>query len=376
MKKVIAFLKGNNTSLLCLTLLIFILLPVIRLYSYNLPLQTLLLGSDDWNYYAKYALEIKNGGLLIPSLTSQYEYPGGFFYSYFVAFCFFVFGDNLVPVYIIQSILLGLSLILIFVSFRDKMSPVIRLLFLLSLTAFALADVSKYYSVSLLSENLAVFSIALFVWFLKKGIETRKTVFQAGAILFLIISILTRPNLMPFGVLFIVLMLTYFLTGTPKQISKAAIFTIVFLVGFSLIAFRNYLVCGQLVFLPSTGVSDAIDQVHQLSFSLIIKKILFMVGFQPVLEPRYQFRPHWMLMWLGYLVYLFLRRKELLKSGPFEIMIHLFILVYCGLSIAFVTVDSYGFRAFIPVNLVILPFTFMALDSLRKHRAEPLIIPL
>jgi hypothetical protein len=57
------------------------------------------------------------------------------------------------------------------------------------------------------------------------------------------------------------------------------------------------------------------------------------------------------------------------KFDWYEIPVHFFILVYCGLSVIFVTVDSYGFRAFIPISFVILPFSCMGLDNFMDRKS-------
>ncbi len=362
MKKRITSLTNNPRIIVCFILSVFTALPLIRLYPYENSLETLLEGCDDWNYYARFALEIKNGGSLIPSFQDVYGYPGGFLYNYFVALCFAVFGENTVPVYIIQSVMLGASVLIVFYTFQNKMKPITAMLFFLSLCIFGLLDVSKHYSVTLLSENLAVFTIACFMYFLKRSIETKRTGFQLITLFFLITSILTRPNLMPLGLICIVLIWIYFIKIEKAQLLKPFLYSVIVLVGISVIALRNYSVCDKFVFLPSLGLSDSMRQVDQLSFALLVKKILFMFGFQPVLSSEYSFRPHWTLAWIGYFWYLFYRGKELLKTEAFEIMVHVFIITYCSASLIFTFVDSYGFRSFVPVMFVIVPFTFFIAD--------------
>lgn len=363
----------NRTEKLCLLLVpvVFTLLPLLRLYPFDNPAKVLADGPDDWNYYAKFALEIKNGGLLIPSFREQYQYPGGFLYNYFVAACLKIFGDDLSPVYVLQSILLGMSVVLVLLTFRNRLKPFTWNMLLVALVLFGLLDVSKYYSVRLLSENLALFTLAAFIYCLIKGIKENILSFQLSAVFFLVISLLTRPNLFSFGMVFVMLMLLfnkYF--GIAGR--RAVAFSLIVVAGMSLIAVRNYLVCGKLIFMPSLGVSDALTQVQHLDIGLILKKALFMLGFQPVLSPEYQFRPHWMLMWTGYFIYLFIKRDDLkkLRLPAREIFVHLFILTYCASTIIFVTVDSYGFRSFIPVNFLILPFSFMAIDHVATFKSR------
>jgi hypothetical protein len=362
----------NNTrtekTVLLLVLLLFTILPFVRLYPYTNNLPELLAGTDDWNFYAKNALEIKRGGFLMPHFHEAYGYPGGFFYNYFVAACFALFGESPVPVYVVQSILLGGAAVLIYLAFRSRMKKVTRWIFLLCLTAFALLDVSKDYSARLLSENLAVFTIAAFVYCLQRALESKRLSWQMGAPFFLIISMLTRPVLLPFGFVFVLLLFWYFFQSKTMSLPGTVLFAAAVLLGMSLIALRNYFVCGQFIFLPTLGVYGSGLQVEQFSVAHMAKKVLFMFGYLPALSGEYRIRPHWMLLWAAYLGYLFFRKKQFWKFGMEELPVHAFIFVYCGLSLIFVTVDSYGFRAFIPVTLIILPFSLMAVERTIERR--------
>jgi hypothetical protein len=354
----------RRTEKWCLlfVLLLFTLLPLIRLYPYTNNLAELLAGTDDWNFYAKNALEIKRGGFLMPHFDGAYAYPGGFFYNYFVAGCFAVFGENAIPVYIVQSLLLGCSVTLIYLAFRNKMKIRTRWVFLLFVTLVALLDVSKDYSVRLLSENLAVFTVAAFVYCLLKAVELRKFHWQIGTLFFLIVSVLTRPVMLPFGIVFAALICWYCFRYRTISIAKTILFTAIVLLGISAIAIRNYFFCGEFLFFPVLGVYGSGLQVEQFSAMLLIKKTLFMFGYLPALSDVYRVRPHWMLLWAAYLAYLFFRKKQWWKFELAEIPVHLFLLVYCGLSLVFVTVDSYGFRAFIPITLLLVPFSMMAAE--------------
>ena len=366
-----AGINHSRTENYCIAFILFffVLIPFVRLYTIPHTAYSSSPGTDDWDFYLRNALEIKNGGLLIPSFKDAYGYPGGFFYNYFVAACFTVFGTHVKLVYCIQSILLGCSVVLIFLAFRERMQTRIRYLFLVSLFVFALLDVSSNYSMKLLSENLAVFTISGFVYFLLKGISTGKTIHQLLAVLLLVVSVLTRPALQPYGVLFALLLMLYFFIYKRRERMKAFSLLIILLVGISALAIRNYIVCGKFIFLPAYGMNESFSQINQLSFSFLVKKVLFMFGYLSALAPEYRIRPHWILMWIGYITYVVLMIRSR-KYNLSEVPLHLFILVFCGFTIFFVTVDSYGFRSFIPVTFVILPFSFIAVNNIwLKRRA-------
>src|SRR5690348_16896529 len=133
MNKLLTQLQSKRTQNVFVVLIIagFVVLSFIRLYPFENTLQEDVIGIDDWNKYARWALDIKYHGIFISSLQENYWAPAGFLYNYFVAFCFIVFGDNTIPVFIIQSLLLGCSVAFIYFTFRNKMKPLTGFLFLL-----------------------------------------------------------------------------------------------------------------------------------------------------------------------------------------------------------------------------------------------------
>jgi hypothetical protein len=131
---------------------------------------------------------------------------------------------------------------------------------------------------------------------------------------------------------------------------------------------RNHFVSGSWTLLPTEGISFAKDFVtlHDFSFSLYLKKMLFCFGLMSFLEPEIKTRPHWLLMWIGYFTYLFLRVKMIRRFEIWETTSHIFIFIYCGFLILVAQVSSYGFRMFIPVTFIILSFSFLAVDRFKE----------
>lgn len=159
MKRMREFLSAKRTGDIIAISIIFIfaIFAVIRLYPFENTLTAILNGpTDDWNLYARTALDIRQNGILIPSIQGDYVFPNSFLYNYFLALCFLIFGENTIPVFIIQSILLGLSIALIYWTFRSKMHSLTGILFLITLFFFALLDVSKHYSSRFLRNNITL----------------------------------------------------------------------------------------------------------------------------------------------------------------------------------------------------------------------------
>ncbi len=200
--------KRTDTILAVSVVLLFVLLALIRLYPFNNTLPQIIADSgNDWSKYAANALDIKHNGLLIPGIEGTYEKPASFFYCYFLAICFSLFGEDNIPVYLLQNLMLGLSIFFIWLTFREKMRRIVSLVFLLALVVGALTDVSIYYTFRFLGENLALFSISVFFLLFKQGIEKNKLPALLLSALFLGVSVLTRPNIFLFAIILIVLLL-------------------------------------------------------------------------------------------------------------------------------------------------------------------------
>ena len=140
-------LKRYENILIVSVLVFFVVVALFRLYPFDNTLPQIVADKgNDWGTYANYALDIKNNGFLMPSVNGVYEKPASFFYCYFLAASFSVFGENNIPVYILQSLMLGFSVIFLWLTFRNKISNTASFLFLISLVLFASIDVSIYYT--------------------------------------------------------------------------------------------------------------------------------------------------------------------------------------------------------------------------------------
>src|SRR5205807_798177 len=115
-----------------------------------------LARGDDWLNYKLYAESILHGGLTIPAVTGAYIAPRGFLYNYFLAAMFYLLGENSTYIYVVQSGMLGLSVLLTYLAVRHLLSPLLGLVYLPVLAAYMYVDVFRYYAFRLLSENLLI----------------------------------------------------------------------------------------------------------------------------------------------------------------------------------------------------------------------------
>jgi hypothetical protein len=343
---------------------VFAILSLIRLYPFSETTPGISNEIDDWFRYWDNANDIVKNGILIPSQKGEYYGPGSFLYNYFLAFCILIFGKNVSIIYLINSILLSSSIVLVYQSFKSKLSNLSGICLLLTLSVFGYLDVFKHYSFKLLSENLALLLVALFVFFITNFFHHKRLIHLYLAGFFLVLTILTRLTLLPFAFVFIILIYYYIYKTNSISLKKIVPLLLLVLFGISVIGIRNYFVCGKWTFLPTEGMSDAFGQSGEFSIFNFAKKTLYSFGYLPILNQDYQIRPHWLLLWAGYFVYL-IQKVKTIKNIPFdELIFNAFIVVFYALNIIFVTVTSYGFRAYLPAIFLLIALTFLELDRL------------
>jgi 4-amino-4-deoxy-L-arabinose transferase-like glycosyltransferase len=377
-------------------------LSFVRTYDFESFQSILNDTGNDWSIYARQALDIKNNGILMPSVNGPYYFPAGYLYNYFIALCLVLFGEKSLPIYIAQHLMLGFSVAFIYWAFRDKMRNITAILFLYVLFIFAFKDVYKNYSPLLLSENLAIFTVSLFFLCLIKGFERDDFVLQLMAAVFMGLSILTRPNIAIYGILLVPLVAPFYLKKRKIGFLKLSVFIFTLILSSSLLLARNYSVCKKLVFLPEQSsiitfmrnynpVPPSVDlskadanllysklhlnkdivnyaeyaiQEPRIFFRFYLKKILYCLGYLPIYAQGQGIRWHWMIMWAGYFMYLFLQVKDRRKYELDEAAVHLYIFCYYTSLIITAPIHNYGFRMLIPGLFFVLPFAFMMMDRL------------
>lgn len=358
----------STNKVLLLFLLLLLLSSLVRSFPFTATIFDLVEGVDDWNRYARQALDIEQNGLSISSITGDYNGPGGFLYNYFLAALLGIFGPHLFPIYAVQSMMLGLSVAFVFWTFKNSMNRRTGNLFLVTLCGFALLDVHVHYTHALLSENLGLLTISAFLYFLVRTLKSSRKWQLYLATVFLVLAILSRPNFLPFSGIY-VLVLLYRWRGS-NALQKVLPHIIILLAGLAIIPFRNYLVGGNFTVLPSEGTHDALVQLYTNGPLYFLKKVAYCFGYLSALMPDYRIRPHWMLMWCGYFVHCFYWAKYQRKPALWELTSQAFIVTYFVLAIVFVTVGSYGYRAFIPFNFIVLAFAFTGLDTFLANKGR------
>lgn len=354
------------------------------------------LPGDDWAVYHNHAQDILAHGLALPMVRGVYTLPAGFLYNYFVALVYAVAGPRPEVVYLVQSLLLGMTVWLLHRAFAPGLSRRAGLALLAGLVLFALADVQRHYTMRLLSENLVLPLVGLFFRLLLCGRPWGPVWAMAalGAVA------LTRPN----TVIFIPPLLAWLLLTrqgrglvAPRRLAWGLL---LFALVFSAMGLRNHAVTGrwtlltpsvwQMFEVPGYGlglkqapgheqrpaeqqgalsvlglVAKAFAERPLATAEAYARRLLYGFGFLPLVEPSYQYRPHWMLAWALYLAGLahaLVRRRAL---GAAQVALALYVWPLLAMVVGVAWVANYGFRFLVPIVLPMLAGAAWALDELR-----------
>lgn len=253
-------------------------ITAVRVYPFVDDVNARQSAGDDWLTYKNYALDVLDHGLAIPSVRMPYYTPGGFLYVYFVAAIFEIAGRNATYVYVVQGLLLAITIVVSFAVARRFLSPPLAIAFFF-ITSWALAvDVYHYTTLRLLSENLVLPLIALAVWLTIEARRRDSMLWYAAAGILLGSVVLTRVNLqlVPFGVALVVILYSrgrYF----RGLLQGGLVLVFAFLV-FSLLGFRNAAVAGHFTF-RSPDYAKLFPTVHGLALARLLgERTLYCAG--------------------------------------------------------------------------------------------------
>ena len=315
---------------------------------------------DDWTMYHQRALDVVQNGLTMPIFPGAYTVPAGFLYIYFLALVYWLGGNHQV-VYLLQSAMLGGTVCMFFFAFRRGLGPRAGWLLLVLLALFALLDVQRNYAVKLLSENLFLFELGLFFWMAMLGFSGGKS-WQRVAALFLLGPLyLTRPNFLPFVLLLLPLAAwRFYLRGDfpwrELLLGLALGFGTVNLMGL-----RNYLISGHWALISPLSWAQAVDShlptpwywlEHPLEVSeSLARRAAFAFGYLPALKPEFSPRPHWMLMWAAYGVFVSVKLIRRRRFGLGEDFLNLYVFSMLVPIVLVAFLHGYGYRFLAPVTL-------------------------
>jgi len=339
--------------------LLFVTLQAMRGYPYLDDVNPEISAGHDWLNYKQYAQSIRNDGINLPLVERNYARPGGILYSYFVALVFALFGENTAFVYLIQALLLGLSVVIMTWAIRDYLTPAATWAFLIAATILAYLDVFRGYTRYMLSENLLIVLVPCYYLFLFRG-RDRSSIPWIGLSGFLMgLATLTRPNVVLIAPATCLLLFAFPNGTTRRRLTYAAVFLLTFSAAQSLLVLRNYSVTGQISagsfspILAETGDWKSINpesltvypvtSAPRGSLRYYIDRTLFSFGIT-----RYGVVKRWVVVWAGVLLFLVLSMVRR-RIDFWEAAILTFIALYLAPLIAAGAISNYAFRMILPV---------------------------
>jgi len=359
--------------------LVFLIGGLMRAAPFQDDVNTERSTGEDWLRYKRNAVSILDDGLSMPVVRGPYRRPGGFLYNYFVAGVFRVFGVNASVVYVAQSLLLGLAASVMFLTFRRYLSPPAAAVFLAGLIVTLFVDVFRPYTFRLLSENLVMILLPLVFWLTLRSHDHRtiRSAVAAGAVLGA--AVLTRPNVVLIGPAVAGLLTLYAPRTSSTRYLLPAAFCLSMVAVVCLMPLRNYVATGSAAIPVLTDTGDwmtpdrtgarpraalTVENVRTTA-TYYGRRVLFTMGATTVLSPSYSVRPHWLLMWGGFVTFLGLVvvRREL---AFWQALIATFIVLYLAPLIAVAVINNYGFRMIVPVIPALWLLTVYAADQLQR----------
>ena len=247
---------------------------LIRVYPYDATITRENSAGDDWLSYHLNAVSIVEGGLHMPSERGAYWIPGGFLYNYFVAAIYAVAGVKPWIVYIVHHVCLGIGAVLMYIWARRFLSPALAAGYLVVTAAFLLYTF-RWWTILLLSENLAIILYPLFLVLLTPAVERRSMRHVAAAGFVAGLLILTRPNLIGWPVLLGVLLLRPDAAWLVR-LKSLALYAFSTVAGAAFLPVRNYYVAHRWTaasygnLLPAGGLLDMMTTIG--------KRALFCAG--------------------------------------------------------------------------------------------------
>jgi hypothetical protein len=329
---------------------------------------------DDWLVYHQYAVSVLNDGLTMPIVPNAYLRPGGFGYVYFIAGVYAVAGIRSEAVYFVQGLLLVGGIVGMYAVFRSQFSAGIALAFLVALAIFMYVDVYRALTFRLLSENLLYPLFPALLFFLIRGDATAKLRYFALGGVVCGLCFLARPNLVVFGPVAAGVVL-FFKSSRPFSWRSRAALTLLATcaVVASFLPLRNYVVTGRPSVASVTDTSDwtgsglskkigvpLTERLVSRARSLATR-VAYLAGVPQFMRPTFRIRPHWLVMWAAFFVYL----SSLFRRTPqfWEVLVLALSVAYFVPIALWGGIANYGNRMVAPGVLLILVLVAKGLEQ-------------
>ena len=221
-------------------------------------------GGDDWLAFEMNARDIFLNGLMSPrgaplgKGAAFFEYPG---YSYFVSAVHWLTGESIAGVILMNFVCLALATMLSYAIAKRLTSNLAALCSVAWLLVLGQLDFVRYYTTTLLSENLFFLMVTLAVYlFVRFAQEGRWWAVMAGAASGGLAAA-TRPTMLLFlPVALIVLPLARFRTdGLGRALLIPVVTVVCWFAAIAPFTYRNYVVSGKAVMITEGQARTFVD---------------------------------------------------------------------------------------------------------------------
>ena len=237
-------------------------------------------------------------------------------------------------------------------------------IYLLTLTAMLYIDFFRNYTFRLLSENVAIFLLPLCFLSIIASYRSKSALQALMAGILLGFAVLSRPNLILFAVLCIVIYLFYVVKNRHGSVLQPLLYSIAFLATFSLLILRDFAMTSQISIATITA-GDA----ERPNLVALVQRVLFSLGFTRAMgDQEFQaIRPHWVVLWVLLTLYLIVRLRLDHQWEFRDALLILFLRCYLVRLLAVAPLNNYGFRMIVPVMPVVLFFGVKAFALLLQR---------
>lgn len=211
-----------------------------------------LSGGDDWLAFEMSARDaLLNGWLMTRGAATAppfFSYPG---YSYYLAAVHLATGESLAGVVLMNFIVLAAATQLVYAIARQLTSPPAAVVAVAILVVLEQLDFVRYYTVTLLSENLFVLLVPATIYFLIRFVHTGRwpVLLAAGACGGLATA--TRPTMLLYLPVAMLVTTIARIASPGRRLAAAALLAAGWLLAISPFTYRNYAVSGEPVLVTS-----------------------------------------------------------------------------------------------------------------------------
>ncbi|MEO8678744.1 MAG: glycosyltransferase family 39 protein [Vicinamibacterales bacterium] len=220
-----------------------------------------LTGGDDWLGYEMNGRDIALNGLLNnngdPTGLPFFEYPG---YGYFLALVHVVTGESIAGAILANFLCLAAATLLVYALARLLVGPVLALAALAWVLIIEQLDFVRYYTVTLLSENLFVLPVSASVLLITRYLRTPDWRYLAGGAVAGGLAAVVRPTMMAFmPPVALIILVARWRASAVSALMASLMFAALWMVAVSPATIRNYLVSGSPVLITTGQAKTFID---------------------------------------------------------------------------------------------------------------------